>query len=368
VELQAPGTGLQAALGHGGPFLKLSYKRRLSLVFAVAAFLSFLSAAFFIFQLVAGLSSDLAARAAGNAAQLAFARMVARDRAVGAAAQAIAFLSAQGLLQVIALVLTTRIATRGLDAEVERMRGLIREQSRSLEEAAALSGWREVASFLSHQLKNPLAAIDLSQSNAREALALMSGGPSGEAKGRPILEESLAAIAEETDRLKTLISRLKSLTAFQEPVFSSVDLGELARLAASPFPPERAKVRVSGSALARLDPELVRQAIRNLIDNSVEEAQKSDALPASVDIEIAARDGCAEALVRDSNGGMDGETAARLGNTRYTTKKTGSGLGLIFVSRIAAIHGGSFQAGVSPKGGLEIRLRFPPGPETGGKA
>jgi two-component system sensor histidine kinase BaeS len=337
-------------------------------VFSIAALLSFLSAAFFIFQLVAGLSSDMADRAAGNPAQLAFARMVARDRTVGAAAQAIVFLLAQGLLQVAALVLTTRIATRGLDSEFASMRALIKEQSRSLEEAAALSGWKEVASFLSHQLKNPLAAIDLSQSNARDALALMSSGPSGEAKGRPILEESLSAIAEETDRLKTLISRLKSLTAFQEPVFSSVDLGDLARLAASPFPPERARIGVSGSALARLDPELVRQAIRNLIDNSVEEADKARALPVAVDIDIRAREGCAEALVRDSNAGMDAQTAARLGNTRYTTKKTGSGLGLIFVSRIAAIHGGSFQAGVSPRGGLEVRLRFPLGPETGGKA
>ncbi len=320
-----------------------------------------MSAAFFIFQLVAGLSSSLVEQAANDPARQAFARILARDRTVEAAGQAIVFLIAQGLIQTLALIIASRIATRGLDAEFARMRLVIGEQEKRLEEAAALSGWKEVASFLSHQLKNPLASIALSGSNATAALALLeSKEPSNREKAQAILTQSLDALGQETLRLTALIQRLKSLTAFEKPDFSLAQLAPLIAQLAQAYPPERAVFKLSGAAEARLDPELMRQVFRNLVENAIEEAEKQEGLPVKIDIALeTAQNGCLIRL-RDSNRLMSPELAAKLGKERFSTKRTGSGLGLIFVSRIMAIHGGLFTAQATSSGALEAILTLPP--------
>lgn len=339
--------------------MKPAYRRSLSLVFVSTSLLSFLSAGVFIFYLVAGLSSDLARHAGGDQAQLAYARMIARDRAVGAASQAIAFLLAQAVIQAAALVLSSRIATRGLEAEFARMRLVIGEQERRLSEAAALSGWKEVASFLSHQLKNPLAAIDLCQANALAAVERMGERAGGDAMGG-ILDQSLRAIGEEAARMKALIARLRSLTAFQEPVFGEAGLGALAREVCAAFPPGRLDARVEGEAIALIDRDLAAQALRNLVDNSIEEAQAAGALPVRVELRVEAGEGGPRIAFDDSNSGVTAELAERLGKARFTSKKTGSGLGLLFVSRIMAIHSGSFRAEATERGSLRIVLTFAP--------
>lgn len=304
---------------------------------------------------MAGLSSELASSAGGDAAQLAFARVIARDRAVKAASQALAFLLAQALIQVAALALSNRIATRSLAAEFARMRALIGDQERRLAEAAALSGWKEVASFLSHQLKNPLAAIDLCHANAREAAARLR--PGGAAGG--ILGQSLDAIGEETARMKALVARLKSLTAFEEPRFSCSELGVLARKVCGSFTPERLAAAIEGNAGAWIDPDLASQALRNLLDNSVEEAEKAGRAPVRVRISIRREGGASVIALDDSNTGMTAGLAARLGRERFTSKRTGSGLGLLFVSRIMSIHSGAFRAEATESGSLRVELSFP---------
>jgi signal transduction histidine kinase len=242
------------------------------------------------------------------------------------------------------------------------MGSVIADQERKLEESAALSGWKEIASFLSHQLKNPLAAVDLSVSNAM--LVLKKALPRGGAQDEPILGEALASIQEETARMKALIGRLKSLTSFEQAEFRELLLSRPALEAASRYPPSRVGISVSGDALISGDGDLLVQAFVNLIDNSAEEAERAGKAPASIAIRMGVEDGRSYALFSDDNTGLSPETAARLGRERFTTKRTGSGLGLLFVGRTAAIHGGTFRVEAGPAGNFMARLEFGPGKEA----
>jgi signal transduction histidine kinase len=327
-----------------------------------------MAAAFFIFDLVAGMSDDMARQGSDDPARMELARMIAKDRTVAAAARAFVFLLAQAGIQVLALVISSMVATRGLNAEFRRMGELIAEQERRLEEAAALSGWKEVASFLSHQLKNPLAAVDLSASNAAMALERACPVQASDQAARSILEEALASIQEETGRMKALIARLKSLTAFERAVFQEDSLAAVAAQAAAKYPDSRARILVEGDARARMDRELLVQALVNVLDNCVEQAERALSLPVEISIRVTQGSGRCGFAIADDNSGLDAATAAKLGRERFTTKRTGSGLGLLFSSRIMAIHGGGFRAQAGPGGNLVAELDMESGMGTGGSA
>jgi signal transduction histidine kinase len=317
-----------------------------------------------MFNLVADVTEDLARATAGDPARTELARMIGRNKVVSAAGEALVFLLAQAGLQIAALAVSSFIATRGLDAEFKRMSALISDQERRLEESAALSAWKEIASFLSHQLKNPLAAVDLSASNALLALSRSperseapGSGGRGTAEGA-ILGEAINSIQEETSRMKALIGRLKSLTSFEQAELREASIADAAREASSRYSTSRAVIEIEGDARVPLDFDLVVQAFVNLMDNSAEEAARSLAAPARIRVGISSDADAARVEYSDSGSTFDAATASRLGHERFTTKKTGSGLGLLFVSRILAIHGGNLEVRAGPGGRFEAGMSF----------
>ncbi len=249
---------------------------------------------------------------------------------------------------------------REIADELNRMLALIEAQAAELREAAALMGWREVASFLGHQLKNPLAAISLAAANAREAINRT--GINETLKER-ILGECALVAGDEAARLSALLARFRALTRFDEPAFADVDLVCLLRSALQRAGPSRVDGSVEGpeALILRADAELLSQAFANVIDNSIEAAGGANASPppsgpVSLRVRIGADGDLAFVDFIDSNTGIDPALAKRLGRERVTTKETGSGLGLLFVRRIAAIHGGDLRVEMTESGGLRLIL------------
>ena len=63
----------------------------------------------------------------------------------------------------------------------------------------------------------------------------------------------------------------------------------------------------------------------------------------------------------DSITGLDPALAARVGSARFTTKPNGTGLGVWLVGRVAALHGGRLDTGLTDVGGLRFTMTFPAG-------
>jgi len=115
--------------------------------------------------------------------------------------------------------------------------------------------------------------------------------------------------------------------------------------------------------VADVDPIELRQALRNLVANALQ-AQPHNARVLVV-AELDA-DGALVVRVDDAGPGVPNEAREHLFDPFYTTRASGTGLGLALVRRIAELHGGALDCLAAPSalGGASFRLRIPSSPRT----
>jgi signal transduction histidine kinase len=123
---------------------------------------------------------------------------------------------------------------------------------------------------------------------------------------------------------------------------------------------EQHKVRIerqpgAETLLARMDVDLVKQALLNIVLNGVQ------AMPEGGILTVATRrDGEGGLImVRDQGPGIPPEIHDKVFNLYFTTKKGGSGIGLAMAYRVVQLHHGSLEFTSVPENGTTFYLRFP---------
>ena len=190
---------------------------------------------------------------------------------------------------------------------------------------------------LSHELKNPLAAIKgLVQLSARAACD-------------PDSAEQLRVVAAEVDRMEGI---LKEYLSFSRPVEAlqpkPVALGALADEVLSLMDARAASagivLRRRGDAVIEADPRRLKDALFNLVGNAVEATPKGG----RVEVEIDEVERACRIAVRDSGRGMPPEVLDRIGTPFFTTRVEGTGLGVVVARATFAQHGGSLVYSSEP--------------------
>jgi signal transduction histidine kinase len=103
------------------------------------------------------------------------------------------------------------------------------------------------------------------------------------------------------------------------------------------------------------DPELLAQAVLNLLRNSIRAT--ADVTPAAITLRIAREsNGCCRIEVRDNGPGIPEDRREDIFLPFYTTHKGGSGVGLSFARQVALAHGGTISVADAPGGGAAIRI------------
>jgi PAS domain S-box-containing protein len=212
---------------------------------------------------------------------------------------------------------------------------------------------RELESFsysVSHDLRAPLRAIDgFSQALTEDA------GDALDATSR----SHLVRIRKATQRMGHLIDDLIRLARVMraETSADTVDLTamveEIARGLKEGTPGRCANFRIESGLVATGDPQLIRVAVENLLDN----AWKFTAARAETDIEFGRTeiDGAAAYFVRDNGAGFDMTYAGKLfgpfQRLHDAGQFPGTGIGLATVQRIIGKHGGRIWAEAKPEAG-----------------
>jgi nitrogen fixation/metabolism regulation signal transduction histidine kinase len=217
-----------------------------------------------------------------------------------------------------------------------------------------LAAWSEVARRVAHEIKNPLTPIRLSAE--RIARRLRAGGPDlPEA-----IERGTKIIVEEVSVLKSLVDEFSRFARLPEMKPELVDLPELARSAVGLFDGARDGVGVRVECrLTRdrvlLDPDQIKRALINLIDNALEACGPAGEILVS----LSNRENGVTIEVADTGRGIPPRDREKLFLPDFTTKGRGTGLGLAIVSRIVADHNGTIRVEDNRPRGARFIIELP---------
>jgi nitrogen fixation/metabolism regulation signal transduction histidine kinase len=201
--------------------------------------------------------------------------------------------------------------------------------------------WKKVIRVISHELNNSLAPLT----------SLAHSGAELVRRGQPErLPQILETMTERTRHLETFIlgyARFAKLpTPRAEPVawapFVERLRGEVAFTCAGALPPEP----------GRFDPAQLEQALLNLLKN----AHESGSAPEAVELAVRRVGEMIRIDVSDRGQGMNEAVLTNALVPFYSTKRTGTGLGLALAREIAEAHGGRITLGNRPGGGLTVTI------------
>ncbi len=231
---------------------------------------------------------------------------------------------------------------------------------------SAFARERQFISDASHELRTPLTVIS---ANARMLRRWGADDPT-------VRDESIDAIADESERLAAMVSGMLTLSKAEsgddvpkeplvlERLVDAVVANSVERAAAKGTN-VRAHHAEDASTIVIGEDRLLRQMIGNLVDNAIKFTDHG-----TIDVSVG-RDGALAVIeVADSGIGLGDADTERLfdrffrGDPSHAREIEGTGLGLAIVRSIARVHGGSVAAAVRPGGGSLFTVRLPAEPES----
>ena len=252
---------------------------------------------------------------------------------------------------------------------------LVMEDTTELLRAQRQLAWKEVAQQVAHEIKNPLTPIALSAE--RIGRHLERGQPDSPNIIRKCSEVILGCVGT----LRTLVDQFSSLAQFPAPQPRACCMNQIVDEALALFGGRLEGITVQRDLEPHLpavmaDPEAIRRALANLIDNAAEAMQGSLLRVLGVRTALLEDGTAVEVTVSDTGHGLTEEIRERLFLPFYSTKHRGSGLGLSIAAKIAQEHGGTISAEANTPKGARFMLRLPvvessaepASPANGGKA
>jgi hypothetical protein len=236
---------------------------------------------------------------------------------------------------------------------------LVVEDTTELLRAQRQLAWKEVAQRVAHEIKNPLTPIALSAERIGKHL---DRGQTPESTS--IIRKCSEVILNCVGTLRTLVDQFSALAQFPASQPRACDMNKIAEEALALFSGRLGGITVKlglepGLPPVLADPEAIRRALANLIDNAAEAMQGGLLRVLGITSSLSEDGTSVEVAVCDTGHGLTDEIRERLFLPFYSTKHRGTGLGLSIAAKIVQEHGGSIRAeSNSPKGACFI-LRVP---------
>jgi two-component system, sporulation sensor kinase E len=239
------------------------------------------------------------------------------------------------------------------------LRDITRERR---DEATALASERSdavrlLAAGVAHEIGNPLNALNIHL----QLLARELGDVQPEAL-RGSLKDLVAVARTEVERLDTTITQFLRAIRPSRPVLEPENptevLHETLKLLKTEFENRRIAVAVDVPEQVpsvHLDRSQIKQVFFNLIKNALEAMPDGGTLRVVFSVD----DACVNIAFCDSGSGIAGENMRQIFEPYHTTKKEGSGLGLMIVKRIIDDHGGEIELSSKLDEGTCFKIRLP---------
>jgi nitrogen fixation/metabolism regulation signal transduction histidine kinase len=244
---------------------------------------------------------------------------------------------------------------------------IVLEDATELLRAQKQSAWKEVARRVAHEIKNPLTPISLSAEQierhiGRLEAALAKAG--GESASTAVIRRCSQVISSSVESMRGLVDQFASLAQFPTAQPRPAHLNTIVENSLALFAGRTQGIRIvrrltPDLPLVLADPESMKRALGNLVDNAVEAMQGS--LLREMRLQTSLLDsGLIELTVADTGTGLTDEMRERLFLPYFSTKQRGTGLGLAIAAKIIQEHGGTIRAEKNEPAGARFIVELRP--------
>ncbi len=236
----------------------------------------------------------------------------------------------------------------------------LEQQRVQLERTNRLEAWAEMARQVAHDIKNPLTPIQLATEHLRRV-----NHDRGEPLS-PVLNQCVDTILAQVKLLRRISSDFANFASSPAPTFESTDVGALVREILGGYQlgldPGISMTSTLPDALPilSLDRMLVGRAVTNVIENALHAVASGGTV--SVDVHSDGTDVTIQ--VTDSGPGLDEATSARAFEPYFSTKMSGTGLGLPIARRNIELHGGRVSISSREGEGTTVSMMLPGRPPS----
>jgi nitrogen fixation/metabolism regulation signal transduction histidine kinase len=251
---------------------------------------------------------------------------------------------------------------RRLVEDFNQMAADLKRQRRELERTQRLEAWADMARQVAHDIKNPLTPIQLSAEHAQR-VNMDRGRPLS-----PVLDECVTSILSQVKLLRQISAEFSSFASSPTPRPELTSLPALIEEVVEPYRSGLShRITIDVRAPADLPPltidrTLFARALTNVIENALH------AMPGSGRLAISTRQSRSAAPrssgeivveVTDSGVGMDTDAVSRIFEPYFSTKATGTGLGLTIAKRNIELNGGTIAVTSQRGVGTTVTMTLP---------
>jgi two-component system, NtrC family, nitrogen regulation sensor histidine kinase NtrY len=218
--------------------------------------------------------------------------------------------------------------------------------------------WERLIRVLGHEINNSLTPIKSIAGSLRARLASLQG----EDKGDSDFKTGLEVIENRAESLNRFLQAYRQLMGLPAPKLEAVSLVALMERVARLETRLRVSITSTEDVTLMVDADHIQQALINLVRNATEAALSPDGLGENAaQVQIAWESAGSEAVIAILDNGPGLTNAGNLFVPFYTTKPSGTGIGLVLAQQIAQAHRGSVQLTNRTDGqtGCRAELRLP---------
>jgi two-component system nitrogen regulation sensor histidine kinase NtrY len=260
--------------------------------------------------------------------------------------------------QALSLSVTVAVLSLGTDGAGLQRRGsvLVVDDVSEVLQAQRQVAWKEVAQRVAHEIKNPLTPIALSAERilrhiGRSGIGAANGSGNGTAHApdsAAVIQRCSEVILSSVETMRLLVDQFGALAEFPRAEPRPTSLNDIAESALLLFHDRLQGIMVETALAPGLppvlaDPESLRRALANLIDNAAEAMGASLHRVLRVQTSLGEQPGMAEIRITDTGPGLRQEVRDRLFLPYFSTKARGTGLGLAIAAKIIQDHQGHIR-------------------------
>jgi signal transduction histidine kinase len=243
-----------------------------------------------------------------------------------------------------------------LNAELTGTLTRLQAAQEELVEAERMATVGRLSLKVAHEVRNPIAAIELNAELLGDIVQERGGAEKNEAT------TLVSAIREQVAALDALTEEYLAFARFPRAQFEEDSVNDMITALAEFVRPLAGRQGITISATTdpavppmEIDRTLLRQAVLNLIKNGLEAVSQGGALT----VTTRRVDDTVEIAVTDSGAGIAPEVGKRLFEQFFTTKPQGTGLGLSISRQIVEEHGGKLRWSSTPGTGATFTISLP---------